>query len=192
MRTDPNIIPCTDTQILERVREGQALKDGKISVNLTTCRADEVVDELVEIMLLRLNQKDISVEHTTSGSITLTTDIAILRDHVLGNILTNAIKFSSHGSTIHISTRGEADGSTVIAIRDHGIGIPLDILTKIFDPQTCTTRQGTEGEMGTGFGMPLVKRYADLLEAKIQITSKVINENPQDHGTTVEIVLPPK
>jgi signal transduction histidine kinase len=58
-----------------------------------------------------------------------------------------------------------------IIIEDHGIGIPKDLLPKIFKWSERTNRLGTNGERGTGFGLPLVKTCLEMMNANIRVES---------------------
>jgi signal transduction histidine kinase len=60
-------------------------------------------------------------------------------------LISNAIKFSQPGGKIQISAQ-EKDTNTVLTVRDFGIGIPAEILEKIFSSSAATSRSGTNGE----------------------------------------------
>ena len=72
---------------------------------------------------------------------------------------------------------------------DDGIGIPDSILTKLFDDEAKTSRPGTGGEPGTGFGMPIVKSYMDIYEGNIEVLSKVKDNGQNDSGTTFNLLF---
>ena len=76
-----------------------------------------------------------------------------------------------------------------LEIRDHGIGMSKDMLNQLFLEGEQTTRQGTQGEKGTGFGMPLVKTCMNYHDAKISVESNVIDLFPKEHGTTFHLYL---
>jgi signal transduction histidine kinase len=75
----------------------------------------------------------------------------------------------------------------MITIKDSGIGMPDEIRHNVFKKDKQTSRIGTEGEKGTGFGMPLVKNYMEHFGGKIKVESKDIESFPDDHGTTFTI-----
>jgi signal transduction histidine kinase len=103
---------------------------------------------------------------------------------VLSNILSNAVKFSERGSRIAVWTNS-TDDWVQLRIRDSGIGIPSHVLERIFDPSAQTSRPGTEGEDGTGFGMPLVKQFVESYGGWVSIKSREREESPTEHGTEV-------
>jgi signal transduction histidine kinase len=112
----------------------------------------------------------------------------ILANQVFGNVLSNAIKFSYPDSTITIRVSRQGDETTV-CVSDHGIGIPPDLLANIFSLEAKTTRPGTDGEPGTGFGLRTVKHFVELFGGQLAIVSRSEDEHPDNHGTTVEIRL---
>lgn len=104
------------------------------------------------------------------------------------NLVTNAIKFSFPDSTIELDA--EQDGDEVsLSIRDFGVGMPETLKRDVFLLKKPTTRLGTLGEAGTGYGMPLVKKFIDSYQGTISIVSKEIDKYPQDHGTEIILTL---
>ncbi len=74
---------------------------------------------------------------------------------VLRNVLANAIRFAPRDSSIAV-TLGDADGQALVAIRDHGPGIPEDELEAIFEPFVQSTRT-RDGSGGTGLGLAICR-----------------------------------
>ena len=77
---------------------------------------------------------------------------------VMSNILTNAIKFSPKGTTIHIAMEKQPTG-LLIKIRDSGIGIPPDSADKLFSMTADVQREGTGGEKSFGLGLAIKTNY---------------------------------
>ena len=101
--------------------------------------------------------------------------------HIFGNLLHNAIKYSPEGSEVNVHIRAEGS-KTVITITDHGIGIPLEDQPKLFEP---FARADNVGHLpGTGLGLVVVKRCAELHGGGVNFTSQ------PGEGTTFTITLP--
>ena len=109
---------------------------------------------------------------------------------VINNLLTNAVKFSYPDSQIEIFAE-EDNGEVIIQFQDYGIGIPETLKNNLFDVTKSTSRVGTGGEIGTGFGMPLVEKFLQANEGIISIESKCEKEFPEEHGTVVTVTLKP-
>ena len=89
---------------------------------------------------------------------------------VVSNLLTNAIKFTPRGGTIHLAAA--ADGSKVaLHIRDSGIGISPELLPHVFDMFVQGKRTLARAEGGLGIGLTLVKRIVDLHDGDVSVTS---------------------
>src|SRR5690606_12982437 len=102
-----------------------------------------------------------------------------LTEHVLSNILSNAIKFSHHNSRIKISVTDQ-DENLEIKIRDYGVGIGKDLLKKRFLQST----EGTEGETGSGFGMMIMSYFLHQFGGRYEMHSEGLGQ-----GTTVTLKL---
>lgn len=100
----------------------------------------------------------------------------------LRNILSNAIKFTSEGGLVRITTNLSGEGKVLISIRDSGVGMDREQVGRLFVyPES---RLGTSGETGTGIGMTLTKELVTEMKGNISVQSK------EGVGTSVELVLP--
>lgn len=71
---------------------------------------------------------------------------------ILRNLISNALKFTNRGGTIHITAK-KAGFSAELIIHDNGIGIAEDDMKNLFKPGRHTSTPGTENEKGTGIGL---------------------------------------
>ena len=101
--------------------------------------------------------------------------------HIFTNLLSNAVKYSEEGATVHIFVARQGRDA-VCTIRDKGIGIPEEDRQHLFKAFHRGSNVGTCP--GTGLGLLLVKRCADLHGATVQLESRV------GEGTTVTIRIP--
>lgn len=179
------------TDILHQIRNMKALKDGKIKLNKKKVDLDKIIYSVIELLEERLKEKNIIVTTQLidiNGKQTFV-DEQIIKNQVLMNILSNALKFSHPQEKIEIS--GHVKGDRIyVSVRDHGIGMPQKLLNNIFTMHKATTRTGTSGEPGTGYGLPLVKQFIDAHGGDIEVSSIESDQDQQDHGTTVTISLP--
>lgn len=75
------------------------------------------------------------------------------------NVVRNAVKFTAPGTTVKVALAEEA-GEARLAVRDHGPGVPDDMLLRIFEPFACTGQQ--RDSEGTGLGLAIVARAMQL------------------------------
>jgi len=175
--------------IIEHVREMRALETGKKQIALSPVRLVDVMQVAQTIFRKRLADKKITLNVTLPDeNLCVQAEDVSLTHNVVNNILSNAIKFSFRGGAIEMEAQAQ-NGQVLLVIQDHGMGIPQALLGHLFRADKPTSRQGTDNEMGTGFGMPLVKKYMDLYGAQINVLSHTQEESPQAHGTRVELVF---
>ena len=110
-------------------------------------------------------------------------------NNVFNNLLSNAIKFSYENGKIRVRAWKSDKNEICLSLSDQGVGIPRNLLENIFREDKKTTRTGTMGEEGTGFGMPLVKTYMEYYQARIEVESSCENQKTGEHGTTFLLYL---
>jgi len=173
-------------EVVDMVRQMRALEEYSISKNLMPTSLTLLVTEATQIIKQKLTQKNLTLNMDISEDFEVLVERISFINSVFLNIMTNAIKFSFPGSSIDILAKKEKD-KILLSIKDSGIGIPQEILNDIFDMSKATSRKGTNNEPGTGFGMPLVKKFVSAYGGEITIES--VTEENQAHGTTITLFL---
>lgn len=126
--------------------------------------------ECAEEMKGILYSKEIALDISTSNiHFTKSTDRNYLK-RVIHNLMSNACKFSQPGTMVRLSTKVE-DGHFRLAVRDQGIGIPVDYQAHVFDQFTTVSRNGTRGEPSTGLGMFFSKHCIEKLGGRLYLES---------------------
>ena len=102
---------------------------------------------------------------------------------VLRNVLANAIRFAPRGTAIEIDWRQVSGRDLMISVRDHGPGIPVAELERIFESfvQSSRTRDGAGG---TGLGLAICRKIVSAHKGRVSA------HNHADGGAVFEIVLP--
>ncbi len=124
---------------------------------------------------------DFAVELAPSVPPVIIADANRLRDQVLGNLLSNAFKFTAPGGRIRVRAWGRRDGLH-IEVGDTGPGVPADQLRHIFDKYYQVTREARK--RGAGLGLAIVKEVVDAHGGRIGV------ESAPGRGTTFHIVIP--
>ncbi|CAK0755978.1 two-component system, cell cycle sensor histidine kinase PleC [uncultured Gammaproteobacteria bacterium] len=104
---------------------------------------------------------------------------------MLLNLLSNAVKFTPSGGRIEVSASMAPDGTMVVAVSDTGIGIPPQHLALVLEPFRQIDNVFSRETQGTGLGLPLTKRLAELHGGTLELISR------QGVGTTVTLRFPP-
>lgn len=175
-------------EVITLVKQLQAISEGKMALSLAYLNLKEILENTLKVLEHQFVKKQIKPNLTVDNDLTILAEKTSLTNSVLANLLTNAIKFSYPNSEIAIKAQ-EVDNQVVLSIKDSGVGIPKDLLNTIFQANKATTRRGTEGEKGTGFGMPLVEKFVRAYGGDIKISSVDESDSPDNHGTEIEITF---
>lgn len=175
-------------EIIDSVRIQEAVNEGKAHIELVPVPTSKVLEESIFTLQDKIEKKSIKLRIRGNKDLIVETDRSILTNNVINNLLSNSIKFSEQNGNIDIEISPDED-KVVIKIKDYGIGIPKDILDNIFRIDVPTSRPGTLGEAGTGFGMLLVKSCLEKIKGEIEIKSFDKTSNPSNHGTEYIVKL---
>lgn len=166
--------------LLTRVRSFHATNIGRIHIELLPVNTKELISETLAAYEEALKSKEITcVVETPEKDLYCLTDRMTAVDNVLGNVISNAIKFSENNSKIHIRSYKDKK-CVVIEIQDQGSGIPKNVLHYLFNEDKITSRKGTKGEVGTGLGMLQVKAFMEYYKGSVKVQTS-------DKGTIVQL-----
>jgi len=104
-------------------------------------------------------------------------------NEVLGNLLSNAFKFTDRGGTVELDVEG-MDNEVTITVRDSGAGIPPEQLPHIFEKFYQASNQAQSSARGTGLGLAIAREIVEAHGGTISVSSSV------GVGTTFTITLP--
>lgn len=175
------------SNIIESVRWMEGLESGKKTPKIQTLVLCDVVHSCVKGLQEQARAKNIQIDIDIPKDLLVLGHPTVIENQVLANILSNCIKFSPTDSRLSIKVGAQDQLSAELIIIDQGIGIPQNILENIFDPFYPTSRRGTQGEEGTGFGMPIALKSMEFFKGTITISTRDIETYPQDHGTTFRL-----
>lgn len=177
-------------EIVKTTSKMEAIRSGAQKIQLGPVPLLKAVEQCEFVFEDQLKNKNLRLvyDHQACSRAKVLAEMGSLSNNVLANLISNAIKFSQPGGEIQLSIKDEGDRTHLI-VRDHGVGMPEKVKVDLFRPDKSTSRPGTSGERGTGFGMPLVKSYLALYGASIDVDSKDISNHPDDHGTTFNLTF---
>lgn len=148
----------------------------------------ELINETAVLLKTSAVNKNISIKATFENELLINCDKNMITT-VVRNLITNAIKFTPKGGVIEVTAIKEITpkGNFVkVNVKDSGIGIGPETITKLFKVGEMRTSPGTSGEKGTGLGLILCKEFIEKHGGSIAVESK-INE-----GSTFSFTLPIK
>jgi len=159
-----------------------ALQQRKVlPYNPITMNVKESISEIYQLFQQTADDKGIELEMNIDSSCAIFFDLNSFNT-IIRNLVENAIKYTPVGGTIEISTTKE-DGEVLLRIADTGIGMDQDMIDNIFLLNQNKSRDGTNGEQGTGLGLTLVRDLVELNKGTIKVESR------WNGGTTFELFL---
>jgi PAS domain S-box-containing protein len=94
-------------------------------------------------------------------------------EQVVGNLLTNAAKYTPEGGRIHVQVRSDG-GEAVLKVKDSGIGIAPEILPHVFELFTQADRSLDRSQGGLGIGLTVVQKLVELHGGRVAASSEGI------------------
>ena len=104
-------------------------------------------------------------------------------DKILLNLVINAIKFTPSGGSIEVKVNA-VDNHLTLTVEDTGVGIPPDVLPRIFERFWQVDTSSTRKFQGAGIGLALVRSLTEAMGGRVKVDSQL------GHGTTFTVELP--
>ena len=158
------------TRLIDDLLDVSRISSGKIQLNRERLDIRDVVANAVESVrsLIESKKHELSIELPHEPLLALAD--ATRLQQVIGNLLTNAAKYTDQGG--HITVSGTLDrGSVVLAVRDTGVGIPTEMIPRIFGLFTQVASSLKRSQGGLGIGLTLVKRLMEMHDGTVSVAS---------------------
>ncbi|UUX50707.1 ATP-binding protein [Nisaea acidiphila] len=160
------------------------IEAGETEINETRLDVSRSLQRASGLLLQRAVQKGLTVQSETDEDLPDLIADERLVFQILINLLSNAIKFTGEGGEIILFAARSKDGGLDLGVRDSGVGIAEEDIPKVMQPFAQLRRNSSVTHEGTGLGLPLSRRFAELHGASVSI------ESEEDVGTTVTVHFP--
>lgn len=166
--------------LINDVLDMSKIESGKMTLNVDQVSLREVMESIVNIVQPQIKAKrqqfnifihDITTENVCCDSIRL--------NQVMINLLGNAVKFTPEEGTIHVSMyeeaspKGEEYIRTHVIVKDNGIGMSKEYMSKIFESFTREDSTRVQKTEGSGLGMAITKYIIDAMGGTITVNSEL-------------------
>ena len=174
--------------LINNILEMSKIESGKEELKEKPWDIYTSCDNLLQFFEPDIRQKNQTLNYMVNikHNMILTDSLKIREIYV--NLMSNAIKYTNVGGTISFSLeeieREEGLSDYKAIVQDTGIGISKEYLPHIFENFSRQKTSSESGVIGTGLGMPIVKKLVDLMHGTISI------ESEEGKGTTVVVNLP--
>lgn len=158
-------------RLITAILDFAKLESGQpVDVSLSPTVVHEILLHMEGLVGARLEGREVSYEYRCEDpSIVAHADAAKVHQIVL-NLLANAIKFTTRGGSITLTSELEPD-AVAIRVSDTGPGIPADQLEAVFQPFVQIKPSGGIAN-GTGLGLPISRRLAEAMGGSLTATSE--------------------
>jgi PAS domain S-box-containing protein len=190
-------------ELINDVLDMSKIEAGQVTLNISSFDLYYLLDTLEKMFRIKVEDKSLQLlfQRSVDTPRWINTDEGKLRQ-ILINLLSNAIKFTEYGFVLlsveltniskhslnqDLLATASTTSAEIIAlkfrVKDTGQGIPIDYLEKIFDAfeQTDIGKLSAEG---TGLGLPISRRFAELMGGEITVQSKL------QEGSSFDVYLP--
>jgi PAS domain S-box-containing protein len=161
--------------LINDVLDLSKIEAGKMELFIEAFNFSDVANEVADTAqsLVKTNGNTLAVE-IGEGLENLDGDLTKTRQ-MLFNLISNAAKFTENGAITLVGEKYENRGSDWVrfSISDTGIGIPADKLDKIFQEFSQADDSTTRNYGGTGLGLSLTRRFAQMMGGDIRVESEV-------------------
>lgn len=169
--------------LVERILQSASLEKGDVQLRLDSVNLNEVIDVIVKNTELRITSLGGKLTVNIPETPAIITADKMHLTNMISNLLDNAIKYSHEKVDIEISMNYKYD-DIEINIRDHGIGIKKEHLTKIFDKLYRIPTGNIHNVKGFGLGLSYVNAIVEMHKWKISVQSRI------NQGTTFTLLIP--
>ncbi len=169
------------------------IEAGKMQINLEPTNINALVQSSMQVVREQASLQNLQVSAKIQENLGEIWLDEVKVKQIIYNLLSNAVKFTPAGGRVHISAR-RIDGYQVtggrfehyleIMVSDSGIGIPEEAQSELFKPFTQIDNSLSRKHQGTGLGLAMVKRMAELHEGSVSLNSIT------DKGSTFTVLLP--
>lgn len=163
-------------KVIDEILDLSKIEAGKLQLKIANFSVPQVIAQVKSILSPLASEKKLALRFETDGAIpsTITSDSTKIQ-HILLNLLGNAIKFSNQGSvTLIVKQINEHSEPTMqFTVVDTGIGMSEDEVKHLFEPFTQVDSSMTRRFGGTGLGLTLAKQLAKALGGDVYLAESM-------------------
>ncbi|QPG06187.1 response regulator [Salinimonas marina] len=175
--------------VINDILDFSKIEAGKLELEEVSFSLHSVFDNLLAVIALRAQEKNLSVHLTASPDLpAMLVGDPLRLSQILMNLCTNAVKFTEQGKiSIHVDGELNEHGNVLalhVEIEDSGIGMSEEQLEQIFKPFTQADEATNRKFGGTGLGLAIVKQLTELMGGELAASASL------GSGSTFHVTLP--
>ncbi len=171
------------TRLVDDLLDVSRITQGRIEIQRSPVELSAVVRQALESVDPQIKEKQHVIRTTLEPGLYVEGDRARLVQCV-SNILTNAVKYTDTGGKIDVTLALEG-ARAVVTIADNGVGIPAELLPRVFELFVQSDRSLDRSQGGIGVGLSVVRRLIEMQGGAVSGSSPGVGQ-----GSTFKITLP--
>ena len=171
------------SQLVSNLLDAAKIEAGRMEIRRELVSLDALVARTLAQLRSAAEEKALTVETDLPADLAAVEGDEGYLGRVVANLVDNAIKFSEGGGTVTIRARTEGP-ELVVSVQDHGIGIPQDALSRLFERFYQANSSTTRSRGGTGLGLYISKQTVEAHGGRIWVESVV------GQGSTFSFAIP--
>lgn len=171
-------------ELINDILDFSKIEAGRTPINIDSGEVSDIISNVMVTVEPMVTTKGVKlVQDVEPGLPLLNTDILKVKQ-ILLNLLSNAAKFTDHGSIV-IMAKKQGDMIS-ISVKDDGIGIEPKNIDRVFEEFSQIDSSSSRKYKGTGLGLPIARNYARMLGGNLTVQSDF------GKGSTFILVIPPE
>lgn len=171
------------SRLVDDLLEVSRITSGRIQLRQELIALGGVLERAVEVCRPLIEQQRHKLRIAAPADSLWVLGDPVRLEQIIVNLLNNAAKYTDAGGQIGVIAEADA-GMLILRVRDTGIGIPPDLLPRVFDLFTQADRSLDRAQGGLGIGLALVKKLVELHNGTVEALSTV------GVGTEIIVRLP--
>lgn len=165
-------------KLVGEILDLRKIQGGKMELTVTEFNLADAVRLWVDDFKPLAASYEVTIVQKADGDLTVKADYYKV-ERICYNLISNALKYNRKGGTVTVEAvcRG---GNVEITVADTGVGIPKDVVSRVFDKFYCVRGGGS----GTGVGLAVVKAFAELHGGRVSVKSV------EGEGSEFKVELP--
>ena len=163
--------------IINDILDFSKIEAGKMEVEDQPFDLRECVESALDLTATRAIEKGLDIAYLMEDDVPpgIKGDVTRLRQ-ILINLLSNAIKFTEKGEVVLTIKKGKAKNQLLFTVRDTGIGISEDNMSRLFQSFSQADSSTTRRFGGTGLGLAISKRLAEMMGGEMHAESEGVGK----------------
>ncbi len=169
-------------KLLDNLLQWARMQTGRMDPTPEKFNLNAIIEEVIGFYQVTAFEKQVNLVNAGIGEISVFADKNMIRT-VLRNLVSNALKYTAMEGVVVVGFKSLPERVEVY-VRDNGLGIPAEMVDKLFDLDKNFSTVGTANEKGTGLGLILCKEFIEKNGGSIYVKSE------RGFGSTFRFTLP--